>query len=74
MRHMGVAASMVFKHYLGVGFVVKTVPFCMNFSSSLEGSVGSKHVIKLCCDFMFLWPVIQPFNTLIEMHLLKTLK
>lgn len=31
----------------------------MNFFSSLEGSVGSKHPINLCCDFMI---VIKPFN------------
>ena len=35
----------------------------MNFSSSLEGSVGSKYSINLCCDFKI---VIKLFNHILE--------
>lgn len=52
-------------NYVGEGFVVKNVPFCINFFSSLEGSVGSKFPINLCCDFTI---VIKLFN-----HILKAL-
>lgn len=56
--------------YVWDTWVKELCRFCcenfMNFFLSLEGSVGSKHPMNLCCVFII---VIKPFNHILkEMH------